>query len=716
MSRVGGEPQMEYDPQTADILSLKPRFREDLTIVKQRTCGCESYLINDDLGRKVHRMGQVEYAFATYLNGRRTVGDALSIVSSQFGMDALHSEEAISLVGWLAQAQLVVTRRDDDASRKSDAADEAIGKATKGRLSVLTQRIPFFNPDRVVQRVVAKLPLKVWTTLALVAIGLIVFGGYLILHLHREVIASRNDIFSTSNAIILILVWVGLKLIHEMGHAITCAIMGARVREFGIVFVLFVPMPYVDVTSAWMLKSKWKRISVSVAGMLTEMVAASLAMIVFWHSNAPWVQMQALNIVYLATITTLLFNLNPLMRFDGYYILTDWLELPNLATNGQRLMRYHIDKCLWGTNGAMPQWPEGHYKFVMVYAIAASCWRLLISVTLIYASSAMFEGAGIVIAVIAIFSLLGKKMMNWVTRFLRIGEMKRSRVGWTFGIGFATLAVALFVPVPRSITVPAAVRMSDHRSVRVGESGFLQNVSVRAGDKVVAGQRLCQLSSPRLEADKEELEAELNLSVQKQRMHQSSHDLVALQIESDRGLAYRQRLQELTDRMNQLVVVAPANGVVLRCDANRQRGRYLRRGHVLCEIGNPIRYDITAFVPQSDLSRLASPPIQSGQLAVNGQSAQKLSVKFEVQSARAAQVIEFHELSSTSGGRLMVYQTPGKDQSEHLVEPHVRLTSTVERSIFENDAISVSPGIPAAVRLELNRQTIASILTNQWWY
>ncbi|MEZ6134393.1 MAG: efflux RND transporter periplasmic adaptor subunit [Pirellulaceae bacterium] len=705
---------MQLDPQTVDVLALRPRIRNDLSVVRQVYCGGASYLIEDSLRNKIHRVGLAEYAFISALDGRRTVADALSVVATQFGEEAFDARDALGLVGWLAEAQLVVTKQDMDSTRKSQVVVDANAKAYAAHFGFLTQRFPIFNPDRIVRRSAELMGRTVRIVLAVVALALLVFSGMILADQFESLLRCRREILAPSNWLALVLVWLGLKLFHEFGHAMACGMVGGHVRQFGIVLVLFVPMPYVDVSNAWLITSKWKRIFVSMAGVAVEAMIASLALLLFWQSHDEIVRMYAVNVIYLATITTLVFNLNPLMRFDGYYVLTDLAEMPNLATNGQRLLHYWINRLFWGCAVAKPYWPEGHPWVVLSYAIAAAAWRILVLATLIVAASQMFSGAGVALAAVATVTFLGKPVMSWMKRLGRVGDLSRRRTVAACLTLAALAALACWLPLPRSIQVPVAMRPANHQIVRAADAGFLEETLVQAGDLVRQGDVLCRLSNPELYAELSEIQVALESSRQQQRVFRSQQQLVAWEIESARETALRIRLTELQERLQALQVVATKDGMVVSSVMREMVGQFIHRGEVLCSLGQSDSWELTAFVPQSKITRLSRETPPAGEVVWPGQAKKSIEVQFTLDSSRVSEAIEFPELSSAHGGRLAVYQAGQSAPSEKLVERQMRLTATLQSERLAASHIRVRSGQPALVRIALQRESLAETLWNMW--
>ena len=245
-------------------------------------------------------------------------------------------------------------------------------------------------------------------------LGLLLIGaGMVVIATHwDEFIASSHLIFSPHNWLSMALAWVVLKIVHELGHALVCKRHGGEVREAGLIFILLAPAAFVDVTSSWRFASKWQRIHVAAAGMYVELVLAALAAMVWSQADSVVLRHLLFNMIVMASFSTLVFNANPLMRFDGYYIFADLLEIPNLATEGVRFVRQLGAYVFYGRMLPSRELLGGRGWVVRIYGLAAWLWRLVVCVSLLAAASVLFKGAGLVLGVAGAACWFGKPLVQ----------------------------------------------------------------------------------------------------------------------------------------------------------------------------------------------------------------------------------------------------------------------------------------------------------------
>jgi putative peptide zinc metalloprotease protein len=388
------------DIRTYELRQLRPRLREQVSFTWQSYGGAECYVLEDVSCGAFFRIGLPEYTFLSLLDGRTTVGDAITQTVTVLGREALDEQQAEVICHWLVKSKLLAS----DGPRDQNGRDDPTNTSKLARrLNLLSLRWPLCCPQTILEM------------LEPLAGGMFSLGGLLLwlaamicgawqLAPHTEQLWRESAVVLSPHNWLWIALWgLGLKVIHEASHGLACVRFGGRVREAGIVFVLLAPVPYVDLTSTWRLP-KWQRIVTSAAGMFAELLISAVAAILWANSHDELLRQHLLQVMLAASVVTLLFNANPLMRFDGYYILADVLELPNLAVHGQQWLIHFSKRWLFGVKSALPTWPEGRTWLVAAYGIMSAIWRMAVSVSLIAAAAVWFEGAGIMLAAGAVLA------------------------------------------------------------------------------------------------------------------------------------------------------------------------------------------------------------------------------------------------------------------------------------------------------------------------
>jgi putative peptide zinc metalloprotease protein len=350
---------MTRDYGIRDLGRIVLTLRKDLTFTPQDVDGKAGYLIEDPVKTKFHRVGIAEYQFMSLLDGKTSISDALHTTAATLSDQAFTQTEAAAICKWLVDSGLAHTQESSQSGRLLASAHESERASLLRQLNPMYIRVPLVQPDRFLDALAPSLgwihgPIG-W---ALASVLAVVASSQLLIHWDRFA-ATTDTILSPNRWLWLALCWIVLKVIHETSHGLVCKRYGGSVREFGVIFVLFAPLAFVDVTSSWRFSSKWHRIHTALAGMYIEFLCASVAAIVWSQTGPGPLNDAAFNLIVMASITTVVFNANPLMRFDGYYVLSDFLELPNLYSNGQQFVNYLGRRYLVGIVTQRPRWTAG---------------------------------------------------------------------------------------------------------------------------------------------------------------------------------------------------------------------------------------------------------------------------------------------------------------------------------------------------------------------
>ena len=363
-------------------------------------------------------------------------------------------------------------------------------------------------------------------------------------------------------------------------------------------------MPFVDVTSAWRFPSKFQRILTSAAGMLAEMFLAAIAAIV-WANTAPGtVNFHAANVMVAASLHTLLFNANPLMRFDGYHILADWLELPNLGNHGQNYVSGVFQKWFFGKQPKPMEYAGVHEQIIKIYGFAALTWKILLCVILSFAAANLFPGIGLLVALLAGILWLGLPVAELVKYLVagsdfEIPNRKRFAIVSSCLVGI-TVAVMLLIPAPSVINAPVVIDYQPLSVVRVESPGFVEKILVKDQEQVETGQLLVELRNQDLAVQLLQTRTELQKSQIRARSFKNDGQIAMWQAEHANIVALRKQLLELTTQKSNLNIRAPISGRVIARRLQDEQGKYVSAGTELLTIGNESDKQAVALISQQD--------------------------------------------------------------------------------------------------------------------
>src|SRR5687767_7474933 len=313
------------------VKDLRARLRPSAQISRQYYRGERWYVVRDPAGNQYHRLSDPAYRFVGLLNGQRTVGEAWDLAGGQLADDAPTQPEVIQILSHLYSANLIDADVTPDAAVLLRRHKKLTQRKMQGRLmNILFPRIPLWDPDRFLRTWMPIVRLGFSKIGAIIWLALVVFAIARLAPEWHTIAKAAQDSVRPHNWLWLWAVFVVIKLIHELGHAFACRRFGGECHELGIMFLVFIPTPYVDASTAWSFPNKWHRIFVGAAGMIVELFFAALCTFFWVSTRDPYsVPAQlAFNAMLVASVTTVIFNANPLLRYDGYYILSDWLEIP----------------------------------------------------------------------------------------------------------------------------------------------------------------------------------------------------------------------------------------------------------------------------------------------------------------------------------------------------------------------------------------------------
>src|SRR6478672_3674490 len=510
---------------------VKLRIRADLAITEQRYEGRLCHVVKDPVSLKYYRFNQQEYFVFQRLTGGNTLEEIRKEFEKRFAPDRLTLEDLEGFARQLVTAGLV-------QHESPNAARELFEKRRKQRrtkrLATLTNilyiKLPVFDPDRLLARMIG--PLRwifthtfLWLSVVLMAsAGLFVLFHY---HTFYEKLPAYQEFFAFRT---MMYMWLSLgivKVIHEFGHGLSCKAFGGESHEMGFLFMCFSPALYCNVTDSWTVADKWKRIVISFAGIWVELIIASVATFVWWYTpHWPFVNNVSMCLMVLCSVSTFVFNANPLMRFDGYYIMADWLEVPNLRERSNRFLSNTFQEHALGVEVQPEAYMAPNRKFLFIaYAISSFIYRWVVTVSILFFLAKWLkpyklETLSMLLAIGALASLVfwpAYRLVKSVRQRGRLPDMKRKRVVISGVVVGAILAAFFFLPLPVSrVREVGLVQVSEgHReSVHVADTGILTEVIVHDGQRVERGMDLARFQLPQLEFERQQYEKQRDAAAQ----------------------------------------------------------------------------------------------------------------------------------------------------------------------------------------------------------
>jgi putative peptide zinc metalloprotease protein len=584
-------------------------LRGDLQGSMQRFQGRKCHVIKDPITLRYYRFNEREQFLLGLLDGQHTLEEMQRKFEVQFRPSRLTTEELERFVQQVVTAGLAQNPRAPAGRRLLKRRQDGIrGKRLAALANVLAIQVPLFDPDRLLTRL---LPWTRWVfapwffTLSVVG----VLGAVLFVAIHFDTFRGRlpgyQEFFRFQTLACIGLVLGLVKTIHELGHGLSCKLFGGEVHEMGLMLLGFTPCMYCDVSDAWTLPSKWHRLIVSFAGIYVELVIAALATLVWWNTpGQPFLNNISLSLMIVCSVSTVIFNGNPLMRFDGYYVLADWIEVPNFAERSRRL----LTNAFLGLSLGIRSRPEGYIsawrrRLMLLYALTSLVYRWVMALAVLWLVTTFLRsynlaGIAAVLASLTIGSMIGWPAYRCVRFFAnqggRVPEMQPQRLALSAAAGGVLLLAFFLVPLPLSRVRQVGlvqVQPDALANVFVQVGGTLQKLHVRDGQQVGQGDVLAEFRNFDLENQRN---AVLNMP-----------ELQALQLRAGRDRAgtdgpelpktagEQARADREIDLMNRLVgrleLRAPRAGVVMGAPPIDEVGKRWRENFTepFCTVGDP---------------------------------------------------------------------------------------------------------------------------------
>jgi putative peptide zinc metalloprotease protein len=451
----------------------------------------------------------------------------------------------------------------------------------------------------------------------------------------RSRLPAFGEFFAVENWFWLALTLAVTKVLHEFGHGLVCKRMGGACHEMGVMLLVLTPCLYVNVSDSWMLPSRFRRAAIGAAGMYVELVLAACCTFLWWFSEPGLFNYLCLNVMFVSSVTTVLFNANPLLRYDGYYILSDLLEIPNLRSKASAVLQRKLGRLLLGLREPPdPFLPQRHQSLFALYTIASGLYSWVITFSILWFLDQVFKPYGLqvvgqMIALAAMYGLIVHPLWRLCQFFHvpgRIEKVNRARATLSFAGIIAVAAAALFVPLPYYVECPFTLAPRDAANVYVSVPGTLDAIHVAAGEAVAPGQPLVTLASldveltlAKIEGEREELLAKVDDLRRRQYLDPDAAMEVA-EVEETLRAVDEQLAKRHRDRQR-LQIAAPVAGIVLppekvkpqRADrselatwsgtplAAENLGATLEEGVLVCRVGNPQTLQAVIDVDQSQI-------------------------------------------------------------------------------------------------------------------
>lgn len=587
-------------------------------------------VLENPFSNQYFRLRPAAYEFVSRLRPDQTVEHVWQQCLERFPDEAPSQEAVIQLLSQLYFANLLQYDLAADSAQLFERYKKRKQREIGFRfLNIMFMRFPLLDPDRFLVRtlpVIGKLISPFGALLWLIVVG---FGLKIVADNFDSLKVQGEGILATNNLFLLYIGTVMVKALHEFGHAYFCRKYGGEVHVMGVMLMIFTPMPFVDATSSWSFRERWKRVLVGAAGMIVEIFFAAIAAFI-WARTAPGIiHSLAYNIMFVASVSTVIFNVNPLMRFDGYYILSDLLEIPNLNQRATTQLRYWAEKYLYGVkNQDSPAGTRREATWLGVFGITSAVYRAFVFSGILLVIADRFLIIGIVMAAACLISWAVAPAVRFV-KYLgsnpRLERVRQRAIGVTAGLAVFLIILLCVIPFPYSFRAPGVVLASQRTEIVNETEGQVSALLAQPGNYVKKGTPLMQLQNRELELELDATRAhldEINARLL-QAMDRESADIAPLTRLRDSISA---TVAKLTLDADHLTVRAPHDGLWVSPGIDQFQGRWLQRGTGLGLLANPSSFEFHATVMEEDVHGLFAKKIYGANARLYGNAATKLPV------------------------------------------------------------------------------------------
>jgi putative peptide zinc metalloprotease protein len=601
------------------------------------------------------------------------------------------------------QAKVLIRRRRKNRWRKVGAFFA----------NILFIKIPIIDPERLLTGMYPYFRWIFSRTFITLSVSSMLMAIFLVVSQWKTFYEKLPDFQSFFNWWTILSFWVSLavvKIIHEFGHGLTAKHYGGDVHEMGMLFLVLTPALYCDVTDSWLLPNKWRRIAISAAGIYVECFLASIATFVWWNSHPGLVNSLAMATMFICSVNTIMFNANPLLRYDGYYVMADWLEIPNLRIKSSQFFGYLIQEKVLGLEIPVQSYLPKARRFLFVtYAIASYLYRWFVTLMILRFLSQVLkpyklESVSYMLAGAALIPLIGVPSYQ-IVKFLRtpgrLRKVKKARTAAFSAAAIALVAGILCIPTPLRIPGSLVLKLAKPEEVYAEVEGQLVELNVKNGDWVKKDTVLAKLSN--LEKKKE-----LSTRMQDQMVNYHKAKWFGQSDEPENRAQEKQHeefaeklepmIAKIVEQLGKLTLIANRDGQVVGSPHKETVGQWIKPGKPFCEVGDPHKLEAHLIIDQSDIHLINLD--RTAWIKIYGRAEKTLKSRVGEIAKRSREEIPI-ELSNMLEGEVASKQDPKTGAAKPL-------TAVYEVIIpVDNADLMYEPGLRGAAKVDGGTCTLA---------
>ncbi|MFK7916180.1 MAG: hypothetical protein AB8B93_19870 [Pseudomonadales bacterium] len=689
------------------VASLTPRLRANVVTHRHSYRGETWYVIGTKTSQAHTRVNSAAFHLFSQFSGERTVESIWESSVAALAEDAPSQDEVVSLLGELFDNGLLDFQKQSDVDQLFDNLSTNRSQQSKSRYwNPLFLRFNVFDPDRLAQRVLpgvswlfGRRTVYLWLLLCLLSV---VLSAYAWGELTQTL---RNDLRSSSSLLIIWFVFPIMKLLHEMAHALAVKRWGGEVHEFGVALLILLPVPYVDASDSASFANKYRRMAVAGAGIMVESTLACLGLLVWLAVEPGLVRDVAFNIMLTGSVSCLLFNGNPLLKFDSYYVLSDAIEIPSLASRSSRYLLYLIQRYGFGIDSKSPVTAKGERRWFVGYGLAALSYRLSLTfgICLFVAGEYFFIGVALAIwaatAQLLLPILKGLKFLVTDARLQRHRLRAQGLSAVTIGLGFAFL---FLVQLPHVSHARGVVWPVDEAMVRPATDCIVEAVLVPSGAGVAPGEELIRCDNELLKAEDSRLRAE---HMAARATLYSTRDRVERSLAQSEIDTTAELLAKAEQQLARTTLATQLGGRLFIPDADNLAGRFFEQGALIGYVLGDDNVSIRTMLQQEE-AVLFGDALQGVEVMMLTRPDRPFASEIVRRVPAATERVVTAALATTGGGDLLVRSGDGQELrlQQPAFELEIALPAEFRRSLI---------GEAVQVRFDYGRESIGAQLYRQ---
>ena len=645
-------------PHWYRVAKLQPCLHEQVKIHRHDYRGLIWYLLENATTGRSHRFNPAAYQFIGLMDGKRSVQEIFDQICAQLDEFAPGQEEIIDLMSKLYESDLLKSEALANVEELFDRQTRQKANKLKQRFSnPVALRFALWDPEDFLNRHQAKVNWIFSKQVGLLWVGLMLYTGLQATQ-HWPQISHHFGLNALSpyNLLLMFVLYPPIKFVHELGHAFSAKLEGGEVHEMGINFLMFMPVPYVNVSTATHFRSRYKRILVSAAGIMVELFLAALGLLLFLAAQPGLVQSIGFNVFLIGGVSSLFFNGNPLLKYDGYYVLADALGIPNLFQRSAQFWQYFFQRYLFGLRDAVsPANAPGETTWFVAYSLLSLVYRLAILWFILAVVIEKFFYLGILLAARMIGIQIVRplyKALHYVIASPALGNKRNRALGSSFALLAVLIAVIGFVPIPSYTLSEGVVWQPDEVHLRVEQDGFIEALKVTNDQRVAPGMPLLSMYDPFLRSEARIAQARVRELKSRYRASRATSQIEAGIVKEELRVALSE-LKFLRQKTAAMSIKAFKGGNIMLIDADDLAGRFVRRGDLLGYILDDEKPTVRMAVSQDHIGQLRQNVVDiKVRLASN--PGQDFSAEILRQSPEATNQLPSAALATSGGGKFVV--------------------------------------------------------------